>query len=102
MKAGFIALLLLSSGSAVAAQWLERPTPDIPRTADGKPNMAAPAPRTPDGKPDLSGLWAKISPKYARNIVSDLKPEDTARVAEFCPTLFVSGGESDGWYGDRW
>ena len=76
MKSGFIAVLLVASGSALAAQWLERPTPNIPRTADGKPNMAAPAPRTPDGKPDLSGLWAKISPKYARNIVSDLKPED--------------------------
>ena len=76
MKAGFVAWLVVASSGALGAQWLERPTPDIPRTADGKPNMAAPAPRTPDGKPDLSGLWAKISPKYARNIVSDLKPED--------------------------
>lgn len=41
----------------VAAQWLNHPTPGVPRTADGKPNLAAPAPRTPDGKPDLSGLW---------------------------------------------
>src|SRR5271156_3668405 len=40
-----------------AAQWLGYPTPGIPRTADGKPNLAAPAPRTADGKPDLSGLW---------------------------------------------
>jgi hypothetical protein len=39
------------------AQWLNYPTPGIPRTADGKPNLSAPAPRTPDGKPDLSGLW---------------------------------------------
>ena len=38
-------------------QWLNYPTPGIPRTADGKPNLAAPAPRMPDGKPDLSGLW---------------------------------------------
>ena len=28
--------------------------PNIPRTADGKPNLAAPTPRAPDGKPDLS------------------------------------------------
>jgi hypothetical protein len=40
-----------------AAQWLDYPTPGIPRTADGKPNLSAPAPRTADGKPDLSGLW---------------------------------------------
>ncbi len=38
-------------------QWLNYPTPGIPRTADGKPNLSAPAPRMPDGKPDLSGLW---------------------------------------------
>ena len=39
------------------AQWLNYLTPGIPRTADGKPNLAAPAPRTADGKPDFSGLW---------------------------------------------
>jgi hypothetical protein len=38
-------------------QWLNYPTPGIPRTPDGKPNLKAPAPRMPDGKPDLSGLW---------------------------------------------
>jgi hypothetical protein len=41
----------------LAAQWLNYPTPAIPRTPDGKPNLTAPAPRTADGKPDLSGLW---------------------------------------------
>ena len=60
----------------LGAQWLHQPTPGIPRTADGKPNSAAPAPRTPDRHPDLSGLWNKISPKYARNIAADLKPGD--------------------------
>ena len=39
------------------AQWLDYPTPGVPRTADGKPNLSAPAPRTADGKPDLSGMW---------------------------------------------
>ena len=38
------------------AQWLDFRTPGIPRTADGKPNLAAPAPKTLDGKPDLSGI----------------------------------------------
>jgi hypothetical protein len=55
---------------------LNQPTVGIPRTPDGKPNLAAPAPRTPDGKPDLSGLWNKISPKYSRNIAADLKPDE--------------------------
>ncbi|MBW8869069.1 MAG: hypothetical protein JF610_17355, partial [Acidobacteria bacterium] len=39
---------------ALAAQWLQFPTPGVPRLPDGKPNLAAPAPRTTDGKPDLS------------------------------------------------
>jgi len=40
-----------------AGQWLTYPTPGIPRTPDGKPNLSAPAPRGPDGKPDFSGVW---------------------------------------------
>ena len=40
------------------AQWLNYPTPGIPRLPDGKPNLSAPAPRTTDGKPDLTGLWS--------------------------------------------
>jgi hypothetical protein len=43
------------------AQWINYPTPGIPRTPDGKPDLTAPAPRTPDGKPDLSGLWQPAS-----------------------------------------
>ena len=44
------ALLLLPV--SLCAQWLVFPTPGIPRTADGKPNLTAPVPRTPEGKPD--------------------------------------------------
>ena len=39
------------------AQWLNQPTPNIPRTADGKPDLAAVPPRSLDGHPDLSGVW---------------------------------------------
>src|SRR4026209_885953 len=77
--ASFAAVALLSLlflPSPGTAQWLTQPTVGIPRTADGKPNLSAPAPRTPDGKPDLSGLWNKISPKYSRNAAADLKPDE--------------------------
>lgn len=75
----FILCILLPAASA---QWLNRATPGIPRTADGKPNLTAPAPRTPDGKPDLSGVWNKISQKYDRNIAADLKPGEVQPWAE--------------------
>src|SRR6185436_17873245 len=54
------AMLGLSIAVAVPAdaQWLSLPTPSIPRTADGKPDLAAPTPRSADGHPDFSGLWS--------------------------------------------
>jgi hypothetical protein len=39
------------------AQWFHYPTPGVPRLANGKPDLNAPAPKTADGKPDLSGIW---------------------------------------------
>lgn len=51
------AIIIVTLPSSVLAQWLNYPTPGVPRTADGKPDMAAPTPRTGDGKPDLSGMW---------------------------------------------
>jgi hypothetical protein len=50
--------LLLALAVALRGQWLKYPTPNVPRAADGKPNLTAPAPRAADGKPDLSGIWA--------------------------------------------
>jgi hypothetical protein len=100
-----VLFVFLSTG--MYAQWLDFPTPGIPRTPDGKPNLSAPAPRTADGKPDLSGVWmhertsvaemrrlygAAIEEaiavgvpgmeigtqnKYFLNILIDFKPEDS-------------------------
>ena len=62
--------------SSAAAQWLEHPTKGMPRTADGKPNLSAPAPRTRDGKPDLSGMWHREDDRYYNNAAADLKLAD--------------------------
>lgn len=98
-----VLIALLSSG--VHAQWLNYPTPGIPRLRDGKPNLTAPAPRAADGKPDLSGVW-HVQPtslaemkrifgegvgtssvpgmepdtisKYAINVLLDFKPDDVS------------------------
>jgi hypothetical protein len=53
------------------AQWMNYPTPGVPRTKDGKPNLAAAAPRTADGRPDFSGIWRVASDKYLENLGAD-------------------------------
>jgi hypothetical protein len=72
-----LALTTFAFSSVGHAQWLNERTPGIPRLADGKPNLAAPAPRAADGKPDFSGLWlASPHPAQLLNIASDLPPAD--------------------------
>lgn len=44
------------------AQWLTYPTADVPRKADGSPDLTAPTPRLPDGRPDFSGIWHANNP----------------------------------------
>ena len=68
MKIFSLALMFAAVAMPLSAQWLQHPTPGIPRTADGKPNLTAPAPRSPDGKPDLTGLWS------GANVVADIEP----------------------------
>src|SRR5580658_1293130 len=57
VRSAFIAIAFFPWSGTTWAQWLKYPTTGVPRTADGKPNLSAPAPRTSDGKPDFSGIW---------------------------------------------
>ena len=52
-----MAASVMTAALALAGQWLNTPTPGVPRTADGKPDLAAAAPKAADGHPDLSGVW---------------------------------------------
>src|SRR5215467_3257335 len=75
-----IALALLSILPAFS-QWLNLPTPGIPRTAGGKPNLTAPVPRMPDGKPDISGLWQPELTPYRFDVIQNVKDEGVFRPA---------------------
>ena len=100
-----VVVVLVSVGTK--AQWVNFKAPGVPRTADGKPKLDAPAPRGLDGHPDLSGTWmheltsvAEVrrlfgprideaikvdvpgmeigtQHKYGFNLLVDIKPEDS-------------------------
>lgn len=102
MRRTIVTALFCALAASVQAQWLSHPASGIPRTKDGKPNLAAPVPRGANGKPDLSGVWAtdptpfaemerlfgdlkasavpgddpRALGKYFLNIFADFKPED--------------------------
>jgi hypothetical protein len=67
-----VLLLIAAVHPAQAAQWSSSALPNTPRSADGKPNLSAPAPKTSDGKPDLSGVWRIADGRYLQNIAVEL------------------------------
>jgi hypothetical protein len=71
-----LVMILCLMRVSLTAQWPNQPTPGMPRTPDGKPDLSAPAPRLANGKPDLSGVWRVKQTSYLTYVTSDLKPEE--------------------------
>jgi hypothetical protein len=116
----WILIALAATPALACAQWLNYPTPGIPRTSDGKPNLSAPAPRASDGRTSLSGLWQTDSAppellerlvpgatngageeplsQYFINILSDFKPQEApllpAAAAAFLQRAKIFSNES--------
>ena len=65
MRVAMGTLSVLVCAGIASAQWLNYPIAGTPRTADGRPNLSAPAP-TRDGHPDLTGLWQPVTTSRAR------------------------------------
>ena len=53
----FGVVLLSGLSVLVNAQWLNYPTPGLPRLPDGKPDLNAVMPHRPDGTVDFTGVW---------------------------------------------
>jgi len=70
----------------VFAQWEGYPTPGIPRLADGKPNLSAPAPKAADGRPDLSGIW--LASRAIFDLRQAMKPGETIPLSADGEALF--------------
>jgi len=69
--------LMFALSAAAEAQWDSWPAKNVPRTADGKVDMAAPARRAADGHIDLSGFWMPAdNVKHLLDLAADLKPGD--------------------------
>ena len=87
MKTVAAILVLFLSAAPAGAQWLRIPTPGIPRTASGAPDLNAPVPRTPQGRPIITGLWRPTA-RVIGDISLGLKPGETIPIRPWADALF--------------
>ena len=83
--ASLCSILLAAACSTLPAQW-KVVDKGIPRLANGKPDLSAPAPRRADGKPDLTGIWFPEPPKV-RDVTVGLKPDEVS-MTPWAQTVF--------------
>lgn len=78
LRAARLALVLATMAAPAGAQWLNYPTPGLPRLPNGMPDLAAAPARTGDGRIDLSGIWIKDAATldYFYDLAKGLPPGD--------------------------
>ena len=69
----------IALAAALLAQWLNYPTPGVPRLPNGQVDLSAKAPRTREGRPDLSGVW-QTELETAELIASRSKDENANKL----------------------
>ena len=82
------AVFLFTLTGTLPAQWPPHPTPRVPRTAAGQPDLTAPPPRTPDGKPDFSGIWRFVDSPDARSRPAPPSGVGTIGIGAAVPGLY--------------
>jgi hypothetical protein len=75
MRAIKLELTMAAMLLPLSAQWLRVPTPNVPRTTDGKVDMNGPVPKAADGHPDLSGIW-QANGRSLQDLAFEIKPEN--------------------------
>ena len=84
MRTRSILCVLVLMSLPASAQWTDLPLKNVPRLANGKPDLSGPPPRTREGMPDLSGVWwvrargdgngNSGQPPWFVNLAADSKP----------------------------
>lgn len=96
-----LAVLVVALPTLASAQWDPYPWKHVPRTKDGKVDMAAKPLRTSYGKPDLAGFWLPTNPtKFLLNMAADMKeseiPLTTAGHAIYSQRIANNGKDHPG------